>query len=140
MENSKCIFCKIVARQQSAKIFYEDDDILVFEDIKPASQHHYLVIPKHHIKGANYLTKNDLPLLMKMIDVGKSVLSQNNGNVDDMRLGFHWPPFNSISHLHLHVISPTSEMGFITSQIYKPDTLWFVTADYMIKRLESAKL
>lgn len=62
MENSKCIFCKIIARQQPAKIFYEDDDLLVFEDIKPASRHHYLVIPKNHIPAANCLTNNDLPL------------------------------------------------------------------------------
>lgn len=67
----------------------------------------------------------------KMVDVGKSVLSENNGDVNDMRLGFHWPPVNSVSHLHLHVISPVSEMGFLAKVVYKPDTFWFVTVSIL---------
>lgn len=62
-----------------------------------------------------------------MIEMGKRVLSDNNGDVNEARLGFHWPPFYSVSHLHLHIISPVSEMGFFARQIYKPDTFWFVS-------------
>ncbi|GJQ71145.1 putative histidine triad nucleotide binding protein 3 [Trypoxylus dichotomus] len=114
--------------------------MIVFRDIKPASQYHYLVIPKRHIKGANCLKTEDLPLLRKMIEIGKHVLAENNGDVNDARLGFHWPPFNSISHLHLHIISPVSKMGFFARQIYRPDTFWFVTMDYMLKYLDTSKL
>lgn len=43
------------------------------------------------------------------------------------RFGFHYPPFNSIQHLHLHAISPASSMSFVSRIIFRPDSLWFVT-------------
>jgi len=44
-----CIFCKIVKKEIPADIVYENDDVLVFKDIKPASPIHLLLIPKKHI-------------------------------------------------------------------------------------------
>ncbi|HBX22828.1 MAG TPA: histidine triad nucleotide-binding protein [Desulfotomaculum sp.] len=44
-----CIFCKIVKKEIPAEIVYENDDVLVFKDIKPASPIHLLLIPKKHI-------------------------------------------------------------------------------------------
>lgn len=40
-------------------------------------------------------------------------------------MGFHWPPFHMISHLHLHVISSTNQMGFIAKGIFMERAYWF---------------
>lgn len=48
-------------------------------------------------------------------------------DLKDTRTVFHWPPFNSISHLHLHYINPASEMGLISRTIFKPNTMWCVS-------------
>lgn len=60
-----------------------------------------------------------------MIDIGKNVLRENGGDVNDILLGFHRPPFNSVGHLHLHIISPASQMTFLSRLIFKPNSWWF---------------
>lgn len=51
-----CIFCNIAANQvKSQPLWYEDDDVVVFEDIKPGAALHALAIPKRHIRDINHL-------------------------------------------------------------------------------------
>lgn len=56
MFGSGCIFCKICTGEAPSDMVYQDDEIAIFKDIKPAAKHHYLAIPKIHIKNAKYLT------------------------------------------------------------------------------------
>lgn len=43
----------------------------------------------------------------------------------ELSLGFHWPPFNSIGHLHMHAIAPVSKMGFLQRQMFRKNTFWY---------------
>jgi len=43
-----CIFCRIVAGSAPCHRVYEDDEVLVFMDIRPVSPGHTLLIPKRH--------------------------------------------------------------------------------------------
>lgn len=40
-----CVFCVLTGK----KIVYEDERIVSFHDIKPASKLHILIIPRNHI-------------------------------------------------------------------------------------------
>ncbi|EFA01428.2 Histidine triad nucleotide-binding protein 3-like Protein [Tribolium castaneum] len=114
--------------------------MIIFKDIKPASKHHFLAVPKEHIPNVNSLSKNQIPLINDLIAKSKQVLADKGGNLDDTRLGFHLPPFNSVSHLHLHIISPVSEMSFISSFVFKPNSWWFTSVDQILEKLEKSKL
>lgn len=57
-----CVFCEIVRGQSSSTIMFESDNILIIKDLYPASEHHYLAIPKRHIIDASQLISSDLPL------------------------------------------------------------------------------
>lgn len=48
MEN--CVFCKIVKKEISAHIVYEDENFMAFLDINPQSPGHVQVIPKEHYR------------------------------------------------------------------------------------------
>uniref|UniRef100_A0A0B7BIR7 Adenosine 5'-monophosphoramidase HINT3 n=1 Tax=Arion vulgaris TaxID=1028688 RepID=A0A0B7BIR7_9EUPU len=138
---SKCLFCRIANNQEpNSRLLYEKDDIVIFRDIRPAAAHHYLVVPQNHVADPKHLGPEDLDLVNKLITVGEAFLVKEGGDVADSRLGFHWPPFNSVSHLHLHVIAPAKSMGLIASMIFKPNTLWFVTPDWLVNRLQNMKL
>lgn len=43
----------------------------------------------------------------------------------EMSFGFHWPPFNSVTHLHMHGIAPVSKMRFLQRQIFRKDSFWY---------------
>ncbi|XKL61937.1 hypothetical protein PGB90_001770 [Kerria lacca] len=115
-----------------------DNYLIVIKDIKPAAKHHYLVIPRKHIVDAKCLTNADKPLVELMIEQGKTLIQEkSNGDLLDSRFLFHWPPFHSVPHLHLHVIFPTREMSFINRILFKPNTWWCVSADYVLQRIST---
>ena len=47
-DRKDCIFCKIVAGEMPSFKIYEDEHVLAFLDIFPATKGHTLVIPKEH--------------------------------------------------------------------------------------------
>ncbi|CAL1261830.1 unnamed protein product [Larinioides sclopetarius] len=136
VKDEKCIFCNI--QDSSTEIFYEDEEYLAFKDIRPATSHHYLIIPKNHIRNISNLSPSDVTLVKKLVEVGEIVLKNNSASVSDARFGFHVPPFTSIQHLHLHAISPVNEMGFISRMIFRPDSYWFMTASTLIEKLNKS--
>ncbi len=46
---SDCIFCKIAAGEIPAKMVYEDESYVAFEDVNPCAPVHLVVIPKCHV-------------------------------------------------------------------------------------------
>ncbi|XP_023703548.1 histidine triad nucleotide-binding protein 3 isoform X1 [Cryptotermes secundus] len=115
--------------------FSTDDEYVVFPDIKPAARHHYLIVTRKHIRNAKQLTVEHKSLVEKLVQIAKQVLNENGADLSDVRFGFHWPPFNSIQHLHLHAICPASSMSFVSRLIFRPDSWWFVSPEYVMSRL-----
>ncbi|KAM9316664.1 adenosine 5'-monophosphoramidase HINT3 [Gastrophryne carolinensis] len=136
--DSQCIFCRIGNQQESGvQLLHSDEELACFRDIRPGAPHHYLVVPKKHVGNCKTLGNEHLQLVKNMVEVGKNVLQQNQvTNMEDIRLGFHWPPFCSISHLHLHVLAPASQLGFLSRMIYRLNSYWFITAEQLIERLQ----
>ncbi|KAF8151030.1 HIT-like domain-containing protein [Crassisporium funariophilum] len=97
-----CTFCH-ASNENGFKIAYEDDSFVAFEDRKPASTFHFLVIPKGHIESVRSLRKADVILVKDMENIGNVILGSLDVPLPMRRMGFHIPPFNSVSHLHLHV-------------------------------------
>lgn len=61
-ERSPCIFCNIVNKSDNTELLFEDDDICIFRDIKPATRFHTLTIPKRHIDDVRCLNSADKEL------------------------------------------------------------------------------
>lgn len=136
--NPNCIFCKISCKDSPAEILFEDSDYVCFVDRKPCSTHHYLVVPRQHIQDARSLTSSHVPMLERMAAIGRQVLEQRGGSFEEARLGFHWPPIIFVKHLHLHVISPEGNMGWLNRNvIFRKDSLVFTSPAYTINYLKS---
>lgn len=66
-----CIFCDIIAgKSPNTVIEFENENIVIFKDIKPASDFHYLAVPKKHIEDVRTLTLADKDLgKLSFIDI-----------------------------------------------------------------------
>jgi histidine triad (HIT) family protein len=62
-----CIFCKIAAGQIPATIVYEDEDLIAFNDIRPAAPVHMLIIPRKHFDTLSSVGVEHEVLLGKML-------------------------------------------------------------------------
>jgi histidine triad (HIT) family protein len=73
-----CLFCKIARKEIPAKLLYEDEDALAFEDINPQAPVHVLVVPKRHIPTLNDLTPADDALVGKLARIS-AVIARDRG-------------------------------------------------------------
>lgn len=62
----ECIFCKIIERKILAKIRFESDHILVFDDLYPKAKTHVLVVPKKHIESLCHQGPEDAVYLLEI--------------------------------------------------------------------------
>ena len=110
-KKNDCIFCFLPQK----RILFENDLIIIFEDINPIAKIHLLCIPKTHIKNINSLTINDLNLLNEMKNNSLEYIMKHYNNISENNiiLGFHIPPFTSVNHLHMHCLVPPFNNCFI---------------------------
>jgi len=55
----KTVFKRIIDRELPAKIVYEDEHCLAFEDIRPAAPVHIIVIPRKEIPSVDAVAPED---------------------------------------------------------------------------------
>ena len=104
---SECLFCRIVKREIPASIVYEDDDVLVFNDINPQAPLHALVIPKRHIATLNDLSPQDDAVVGQMVRRAAAVAAEKGYAARGFRTVFNTnaEAGQTVFHIHLHVLA-----------------------------------
>lgn len=106
MTNPDCIFCKIIQGEIPSTKVYEDETLIVFEDIHPVAPVHILIVPKKHIEDNNALAPEDEPIAGKMFRTAREIAAQKGIAEDGYRMvvntGAHGG--QTVPHLHLHLI------------------------------------
>ena len=109
-----CIFCKIAEHKASAKIFYEDSDIIVFDDINPKANLHLLIAPKLHCSRIMDLPDN---LTLKIFETVRFI-TKELGLHDNFKLVLHNGALAGqiVEHLHFHYLSsqPNIDVTYTT--------------------------
>lgn len=102
----ECVFCKIIDKQISSDVLYEDEEMIAFQDIKPKAPVHLLVVPKKHIATMNDITEDDIPLMGKMINRAKIMAVEHGIGDSGYKLIFNCGPEGgqAIYHIHLHIL------------------------------------
>jgi len=104
---SDCLFCRIVKKEIPASVIYEDDRVLVFNDINPQAPLHALVIPKRHIASLNELSAGDDGIVGEMVRRAAAIAGDKGYADRGFRTVFNTnaEAGQTVFHIHLHVLA-----------------------------------
>src|SRR4051812_18792993 len=96
------IFEKIARREIPAQIVWEDDDVIAFHDVDPKAPVHVLIVPKRVIPRLAAVTKEDEPLLGKLLATTRLVAEKLDLLTSGYRVVINSGPDAGESVPHLH--------------------------------------
>ncbi len=98
-----CIFCKIRDKIVPKDFVYENDFVMVFEDINPIKPIHLLIVPKKHI--SEFSAIDDNLLFEKFFSVVKKMIDEKLNN-KGYRIVINGGGAQIVNHLHIHLLGP----------------------------------
>jgi histidine triad (HIT) family protein len=115
-----CIFCRIINKETSASIVYEDAEVIAFLSHRPVNVGHTLVVPKKHYSNIYDIPELEAAYLFKITKrlthaVRDSVnaegirIVQNNGEAAGQ----------VVFHLHIHIIPLKPQDDLHKSGVYR---------------------
>ncbi|MES2089396.1 MAG: histidine triad nucleotide-binding protein [Pseudomonadota bacterium] len=104
-QDPNCLFCKITSGQIPSQMFYQDDELVAFHDIRPAAPVHFLIVPREHIPMLQDCTEQHQALLGKMLALAPK-LAAEQGVTNGFRVVINngQDGGQEVYHLHVHVM------------------------------------
>ncbi len=101
-----CIFCKIAQGQIPSTFLYEDDQVVVINDINPQTPVHMLVLPKKHIQSLAAAQEEDRDLLGHMLMTAKNMARERGVAESGFRIIINTgrDGAQTVPHLHMHIM------------------------------------
>jgi len=102
----ECIFCQIVAQKIPARLVYEDDDLVAFEDIKPQAPVHILIIPREHFPSLNEVPEEKKSILGQALLVARLLAEEKGIATSGYRIVLNTARDSGqeVFHLHFHLL------------------------------------
>lgn len=102
-----CLFCRIATGEIPADIVYQDDDLIVFNDISPQAPTHVLIVPRRHIATLNDLAPDDATLVGRMVHRAREIAAERGHAKAGYRTVFNCnaEAGQSVFHIHLHLLA-----------------------------------
>ncbi len=105
MKDTSCIFCKIANGTIPSYKVYEDNDVIAFLDVNPASRGHTLVVTKEHFSNMTTCPK---AILDKVFEVAQTIaqaqIAQLGATGVNVLTNVGESAGQSVHHFHVHVI------------------------------------
>ncbi len=101
------LFTRIANREIPAKIIYETDTVLAFEDLHPQAPNHVLIVPKQEIPTINDLSRETAPLIGDLFLAAKEIAKQLGVADSGYRvvMNCNQDGGQTVFHLHLHFLA-----------------------------------
>jgi histidine triad (HIT) family protein len=101
-----CLFCKISNKGIPAKVVYEDETILAFEDIHPKAPTHILIIPKDHFASLNDVPEDKVDLLGHILIKARQIARDKGIAESGYRIVLNTARDSGqdVFHIHFHLL------------------------------------
>lgn len=98
-----CLFCKIVDGHIPSTTIYEDNDVVVFNDINPMAKVHFLIVPKLHIESLKSCDEAHQALLGKMLLLAPKLAAEQGLKGFKTLINTGREGGQEVFHIHIHV-------------------------------------
>ena len=107
MQNSNCLFCKILNDEIPADIVYESDTAIAFRDINPQAPTHVLIIPRKHIATINDIADEDQALVGSLYSAAREIAAAEGFAEEGYRavMNCNEGAGQAVFHIHLHLLA-----------------------------------
>jgi histidine triad (HIT) family protein len=110
--SDSCIFCKIANGNIPSYKVYEDNDVLAFLDVNPASRGHTLVVTKEHFDSVVTCPKAILDKAFEVAQlVAQAEIKQLGATGVNILTNCGKSAGQTVNHFHIHVIPRYDEDG-----------------------------
>jgi histidine triad (HIT) family protein len=101
-----CLFCRIARKEMPAKILFENERVLAFEDIRPRAPVHVLVIPKDHFASLNDVPAGAEALLGEILLEAREIARAKGIGETGYRIVLNTARDSGqeVFHIHVHVL------------------------------------
>lgn len=101
-----CIFCKIIKKEIPAKIVFEDNNVLAFEDINPQAPVHIVIVPKTHIEKLSHIKAENVVNIGRLMLAANKIAKEENIQESGYRVVVNCghDAGQAVLHLHLHLL------------------------------------
>lgn len=119
--NEHCVFCRIIAGEETVSIVHEDDVALAFMDIQPASPGHVLVVSREHHADLFDVPQDVAAHCLKVAqELAPGIRSATDAAAVNLFSANGRAGGQDVLHFHLHLI-PVREGEIFDLQLPKPD-------------------
>ena len=101
-----CLFCKIISKEISSEMLFEDDRIIAIKDINPKAPVHLLIIPKKHFSTVLDIQEEDHELIGSIFSVANHLAIEQEIDRSGFRLVVNCGEGagQSVFHIHYHLL------------------------------------
>jgi histidine triad (HIT) family protein len=106
MAKDDCIFCKIAAGKIPAKLCFENERVVAFDDINPQAPVHKLIIPREHIERLSDIDRKSAELVSEMLLAANSIAVKSGIQESGYRivLNCNKDAGQEVFHIHMHLL------------------------------------
>jgi histidine triad (HIT) family protein len=101
-----CLFCRIARKEIPARIVFENERLLAFDDIQPRAPVHVLIIPKEHFASLEDAPDGSEALLGEVLLRARAIAREKGVGETGYRIVLNTgrDSGQEVFHIHFHVL------------------------------------